>query len=478
MAGSSTPTKGGGIYRNLMMPGFADAGAGTTYVPNTVIPRRTAATGNLSTGSGTASSVGESSNANIQTNTDTSSHAEETFSEAGTELHDNRTNKNSGRYYNIKTVQSNNHANNTSNDSTEVEANFGFFPSTKPPPSPSPRGNAGTLAAGGTPKRGTRQQPTPPSPSPQPRSPPPVTRKQLVAADSDANQKTPRAGTKTTTTLSPTIEERSFDEGDADGTESKNQPQQLALDERPLPIQMGMMKREVSTFSLAPETGAVVDREENQAKLKQWKEKEVLHQKVDEENEIESDGDTSPEDTIALSAENDNANDQTTTRRLDLNALQEIDRIEGKKSKDSDELSTSSSIVSSTCSEFGTVIQLGEAAMAARMKEVEEMELAALAEVPSEDHDTVPQLSSTSLLQHDNSSGKIDTANKKSDAKTTVATANSAISPRRPNPTKSEMVSAAFRRVNLNNGTVFRGDKKPRSSMSAPTTPMRKQNAH
>jgi len=500
------------------MPGFADAGAGTAYVPKAVLPRRTAAsTTATSTGSkapAASATTTTSSNADDNHDGDAPSRAEETFSEAGTELHDNRTNKNSianrNRYYNLNTsviqdsksgrpnttipkknnntdIHNSDHAVNTSNDSIEVEATFGFFPSTKPPPSPSPRGNAGMLVGiesndklSKTPKRGTKPPNMPLSPSPQPVSPPPVTRKQLATKRvGDTDDKNQKSGVETKTStiaaLSPENEGSQNDKGN--------------IHDRPFAMQR-RIKREVSTFSLAPETGAVVEREENQAKLKQWKEKEIDE---GEENVSEPGVVDSPTDTKD-DGETSNNDGNTTTRRLDLNALQEIDRMESEKQKQtvgSDELSTSSSIVSSTCSEFGTVIQMGDATMAMRMKEVEEMELAALAEVPSgEEEDTEhrrngPQLSSTSLLQHDNSlkvpildsssSGKNDASNAKADAKTTVATANSTVNPMKRNPTKSEMISAAFRRVNLNNTTALRGDRKVRNSLSAPTTPLRVQ---
>ncbi len=550
-----------------MMPGFTDAGAGTTYVPKDAIPRRTAATTTTTSGGSriTATSAATTSSNDDDDHNDNAppSRAEETFSEAGTELHDNRTNKksinslaNRDRYYKIKTsvvqdngkssrpnntvsnkhnqnnVHSDDHGVNTSNDSIEVEATFGFFPSTKPPPSPSPRGNAGMLAAGETriesneqfnktPKRGTKPPNMPLSPIPQLVSPPPVTRKQLAASKSagdvdDNNTKTELATNSTTTTTTawrPTESEGS--QNDEHNTRqrsesrSKLEQEKFSIAEQPFSIQRGIMKREVSTFSLAPETGAVVEREENQAKLKRWKEKEALNQKIDEgeENETES-GVGDLRNNIGDSSKDDGETsnrDGNTTRRLDLSALQEMDRMENEKQMQtggSDELSTSSSIVSSTCSEFGTVIQMGEATMAARMKEVEEMELAALAEVPSEDDDTeranIPQLSSTSLLQHDNSldipildsssSGKNEASNAKTDGKfdsrqtdtkTTVASANSTVTPMKRNPTKSEMVSAAFRRIgplhNLNTTNTLRGEKKPRNSLSAPTTPMRVQ---
>jgi len=232
--------------------------------------------------------------------------------------------------------------------------------------------------------------------------------------------------------------------------------------------------------------------------------KKLTREKKNESDSGVGDSPNNIEDLSKDDGETSN-NDGNTTRRLDLSALQEMDRMENEKQNQtggSDELSTSSSIVSSTCSEFGTVIQMGEATMAARMKEVEEMELAALAEVPSEDDDTehrtnAPQLSSTSLLQHDNSldipildssssgknqanakaDGKVDSL--QTDTKTTVASANSTVSPMKRNPTKSEMVSAAFRRIgplhNLHTTNTMRGEKQPRNSLSAPTTPMRVQ---
>ena len=558
MVGSSSSPQKGGLYRNLMMPGFTDAGAVTAYIPQDVIRRRTAATSSRQT----KASVVASSNANDNNNHDVNaaSQAEDTFSEAGTELHDNRTNKSSmanrGRYYLLKTDivkesdksekghegrsssnttvpnknsnsstahnNNNDHANNTSNDSIEVEPTFGFFPSTKPPPSPSPRGNAGTLVASEnridgtekstkTPKRGTKHQTTPLSPSPQPVSPPPVARKQMVATKraeigDEKTQKSPGVATKTTTMNSPKSEKSQNDQGEGPADqhgegEAKMQQETFPLHERSFAIQRGMMKREVSTFSLAPEIGAVVEKGENRAKLNQGKQKEALNQKREEENETELGGGDLPNDETCS-----NFNDGNTTRRLDLSALQEIDRMEGEKqTKGNEELSTSSSIVSSTCSEFGTVIQLGESAMAARLKEVEEMELAALAEVPSEDNGTeekmkaAPILSSASLLHDDKSldppisdlslSGKNDVANNskcdkvveslQSDTKTNIASANSTICPMKRNPTKSQMVSAAFRRIgpihnlNNNNNNNVRGDKKVRNSVSAPTTPMR-----
>jgi len=322
-----------------MMPGFTDAGAGSAYVPKDVIPRRTAATttstsgGSRTTAASAASAATTSCNTDDDHNDNAPSRAEDTFSEAGTELHDNRTNKKSNdslanrdRYYKIKTsvfqdngkssrpnntvsnkhnqnnVHSDDHGVNTSNDSIEVEATFGFFPSTKPPPSPSPRGNAGMLAAGETgiesndkfnktPKRGTKPPNMPLSPSPQPVSPPPVTRKQLSASKragdaDDSNQKTELATNSTTTTSLPTGSEGS--QNDKHNTrqtpESRSKPEQehFSIPEQPIAMQRGMMKREVSTFSLAPETGAVLEREENQAKLKKWKEKGVPNEKIDE----------------------------------------------------------------------------------------------------------------------------------------------------------------------------------------------------
>lgn len=573
------------------MPGFTDAGAGSAYVRKAVIPRRTAVT---------SSSAADTNHHND----DVDPRAEETFSEAATELHDNRTNKTivshnvqyniqtssvvknggiseRGRGNTANTAANKNNNQNSSGDSIEVEATFGFFPSTKPPPSPAPRGIDG-ISIGGenrfdsnekltkTPNRGRKNSSTPLSPTPQPVSPPPVTRKQLTIKRSTTVEDDQKKEAVDTTNTTAAPKTSSGDDPKAESNTDNNPPQsaastehetsrkdednteqdrsnieksahQLPLHERPFSMRRDM-KREVSTFSLAPQTGAVLDREEHQAELKNWKERGARDQQSEQNptqriDEVEeSDTDSGNHQFRNDSKESCDVNDETCSddrnvnRRLDLHALQEIDRMEyqekmkglqpfgnvlekGKRTKANDkgggeltdennfneELSTSSSIVSSTCSEFGTVIQMGDATMAARMKEVEEMELAALAEAPIEDYDAELQtkaslLSSKSLLQHDASldlpilespapSRNEAAATKpnrlgarlQSDATTTAATANSTISPIKRNPTKSEIVSAAIRRVgpihSLNSN--IRGDKKIRNSLSAPTTPMR-----
>ena len=657
--GSSLSPHNGGIYRNLMMPGFTDAGAGTSYMPKQkVIPRRTEASSmaaNISTGPESPNVVDTHALNDDDDDDDrcydVGAHSEDTFSEAATEVHDNRTNNSTihstthrDRYYNLKSsvIQdnrlsgkgnedsakiipnktSNNHSSDQPNQDSnctgiEVEATFGFFPSTKPPPSPSIRGIGSASHTGEcrvdssekftrTPKNSTKITSASRSPCPQPISPPPVTRKQLVAAKrapstaaimEDQTKLPSAASTKTTAKTPPTnVSDHTKTESEVVNGINKNINDQVgetvngplqsgsggesqkyehdtsaeqdraktAQHQRPSygrPFEISkMMRREASNFSLAPETGAIVNFEKHRTKSKQEEEKEDRNESgnhtEDEKttqqckesqsnnNEMEQkpygidNGDNNPESS---------SYDKGISRRLDLKALQEIENLESQKTtttlqyfgntsrfgsgskvksgqvpeeedeavnknKDtidlddegSEELSTSSSIVSSTCSEFGTVIQMGDAAMAARIKEVEEMELAALATVPIEDsNDTqetkVSQLSSSSLRKHDASldlpilelpsSGLIDTITTKtnnlksgqhlnarktqifhSDAKTTVATANSTISPRKRNPTKSEMVSAAFRRIgpiqSLHNNTV-------RNSISAPTTPMR-----
>jgi hypothetical protein len=633
--GSSSSPHKPGIYRNLMMPGFTDAGAGSSYMPKAVFPRRTAATStraNITSVTASSNTVVIIENDDDDHDVDVDARAEETFSEAGTELHDNRTNKNINnsttrrdRYYLLKSsvvqnsgvsgrgrdnnanttisnknnnhIHNNDHANNDlSGDSVEVEASFGFFPSTKPPPSPSPRRIGGTLAGGEnrvdsnekftkTPTSGTKNSNAPLSPSPQPISPPPVTRKQLATVKrpavvedkqkemavvatkssgdprkvesesnssnknnhysiSNTDQNSPQPATGTESEILQKDEDDA--EQDSANTQKTQQQQQLPLHERPF-VMKREMKREVSTFSLAPEIGDGMYKLQNvEDEMTTEQYGQYQPQIIDEmeENERESGNNHLTTETKDSCDDNDKTcnHGRNTNRRLDLNALQEMDRMEnqeemkglqslynGKATKSkakkvdkkedelidknndegSEELSTSSSIVSSTCSEFGTVVQMGVGTLAARMKEVEEMEAAAFAEAQIEESDTehqtkASQLSSTSLLKHAtsldlpilelSSSSRKDAATTKagkleaglqpkrekieylqSDAKTTFASANSTISPMKQNFTKSEMVSAAFRRIgpihSLNNN--IRGDKNIRNALSAPTTPMR-----
>mmetsp|Transcript_7523 Transcript_7523/g.18505 ORF Transcript_7523/g.18505 Transcript_7523/m.18505 type:complete len:1781 (-) Transcript_7523:305-5647(-) len=656
--GSSLSPHNGGIYRNLMMPGFTDAGAGTSYMTKRVIPRRTEAASMAAKVPTSAVSLNvvdtdalndddyNNNNNNKDHCNDVGTPFEDTFSEAVTEVHDNRTSNNTvdstthrDRYYTLKssviqdnipsgkeyedsdkisTNKTNNNDstdqsnNNSSGNGIEVEATFGFFPSTKPPPSPSIHGIGSALNASEcrvdssekftrTPKSSTKITTTSQSPCLQPISPPPVTRKQLVAVKQSPSTAaiiedkinlpsavSTKLTTKTLSTnsrdhrkieseISNVIDRKNYyqvgktiDEPfqPSSGTESegyehdisteqdhaKTRQRQRPLCERPFETSK-LMRREVSSFSLAPETGAVVNFEKNRIESKQEDEREDRNESGNhakhEETKLQSEQNLSKIIDMEEGPNDNNIDDNNAgssnsdggiTRRLDLKALQEIDNMESQKTtktqylgniyqigngnktksekvyghdgtvdknKDtydpddegSEELSTSSSIVSSTCSEFGTVIQMGDTAMAARIKDVEEMELAALADLPIEDsndiHETkVSQLSSSSLIQHDASldlpilelppSGPIDTILTKAhkmdagqhlkDTNTTVATANSTISPRKGKPTKSEMVSAAFRRIgpihSLNNNTV-RGEKKIRNSISAPTTPMR-----
>ena len=234
---SLSPQKGGNsIYRNLMMPGFTDAGAGTSYMPKAVIPRRTAAAPNETSvpsgaGSSNASCTLKDDHDVDDFDDDENPHCEDTFSEAGTELHDNRTGKSAidskghlAHYVlkssvtqertstlpnqNISTSSSdhksvNNHRHDQPNynfssngENIEVEANYGFFPSTKPPPSPSLRSTSGL--SGTREKRFERHSNTPKSPCPHPISPPPVTRKQLVST---------KRSTSTTVAVGEEIEE-------------------------------------------------------------------------------------------------------------------------------------------------------------------------------------------------------------------------------------------------------------------------------
>ena len=575
-------------------------------MPKPVFPRRTAASStraNVTSVPASSNTVNTIEDDDVQ-DVDVGARAEETFSEAGTELHDNRSKKNINnsttrrdRYYSLKssvvqnsgasgrgrdnnantnianknnnnTIPNNDHVNGDVNgDSVEVEASFGFFPSTKPPPSPSPRRTGGTLVSSEsrvdsssekftkTPISGTKHSNTPLSPSPRPISPPPVTRKQLATAKrpvvvEDKQKETTAVGTKSSgdprkvgsdTTENEILKKDEHDaEQDGGNAQTTQQQQQQPLHERPFVLKREM-KREVSTFSLAPEIGDgtyKLQNDEDEMTTEQHRQNQP--QRIDEleENEKESGND-----------ETYNHGRNTNNVRLNLKALQEIDRMEnqeqmkglqslyngnGTKTKaknidkiedelidknnatnDNDdeeslELSTSSSIVSSTCSEFGTVVQMGVGTLAERMKEVEEMEAAAFAETQIEEIDTehqtkASQLSSTFLLKHETSidlpisnlsssdrkdaaaptkpgkseaglqpkEGKIEFL--QSDAKTTFASANSTISPRKQNPTKSEMVSASFRRIgpihSLNNN--IRGDKNIRNALSAPSTPMR-----
>lgn len=591
-----------GMYRDLMMPGFTDAGAGTVYAAKTAIPRRTAATkANIPSVTTHSSSGANNIDSDDNDTDDAIANVEESFSEANTELHNNCTNKgndNIGRPYLLKSnivrdsrmpnisnkKNKNNHSkdhayNMSSCDNVEVEATFGFFPSTKPPMSPSLHSIGRKPLVGGenkiysneklvkSPGNDINKLNTPPCPSPQPISPPLVTRKQLIAVKrsssttavvEDETNRTTDVGTKTregdTRHIIPKLDvETDSEKSPKDETDSKQVSENIEqtqhyepLHDLPFPTKM-QMKREVSTFSLAPETGAVVDREEHQAKLKHWKEVEASNQlqtqKYDshshpegktstptheesqpqrieemEEHRTESGSGTLRNETRDSIDKNDTRNcDEMMNRRLDLNALQELDRMDNQEktrvlqpcSEESEELSTSSSIVSSTCSEFGTVIQMGAATMAARIKEVEEMESAALADAQSEIVEgTKESQLSTSLLQHEASldlpilelpsscssdaastnSGELrvelqtkqERENQQSDAKTNVASANSTVNPGKLNPTRSEMISAAFRRI----GPIHRlknnvsEDRDIRKTLSAPTTPMRFQPPH
>eukprot|EP00536_Pseudo-nitzschia_multiseries_P009079 jgi/Psemu1/325479/estExt_fgenesh1_pg.C_2460006 len=451
----------------------------------------------------------------------------------------------------------------------------------------------------------TTSVPIPPSPGLRPISPPNVNRKQLVqrssstaaVVDDEIIVRPPGLGIQgkqshNTSTPGQRDKNENEDNGNGNGNDNhKSSPQieqkdplgahdRHSLPMRPLRFQPAL-KREVSTFSLAPETGAVLDREEHQEKLNLWKEREqnsYLIRDGGESNpdtagpfrvidEEDTDVRGSPKPPPAANTSNDEAKKSTNLsqsndaeddannnvddnnthahRWLDLTALQEMDRMEEQhgtnndfntfmqrenenKSKarqlqqhttdpstnrnnkshaandesihDGDGGLSTSSIVSSTCSEFGTVIQMGDITLAQRMAEVDEMvEKAALADegIQGGKPELPPHLSSSSLLQHDSSldlpvleeSGSTDNdaataspspkkdhyPNQPSDTKTTVATANSTIrSPTKRNPTNSEMVSAVCRRMGTMqplNRSVRGGNRtNPRS---APTTPRR-----
>lgn len=632
------------------MPGFTHSGAGTTYVPKAVISRRTAMSSTaavLHTAMATSNAVEI-----VDDDKGVNAHSEDTFSEAATELHDNLTKKNinnsianrekyflrkstvvqdseEGRNNNVSTTitsKNNNttHNNdqpdhNSSGDSIEGEVTFGFFPSTKPPPSPSLRDVGSTLVSGEnivdsnekftkTPIRRMKNPDKPISPSPQPISPPPVTRKQLLTEKrsssnttvvKDKVKKIPVLATKMTATPTISRDPRIVENDNMDRnnyyqivdvdhnlhyTNARKESCKLQEDENDAeqdrankqethhthPLSLAVNRdgrREVSTFSLAPENGTILYRDEHETALKKWKEREALNESERQKNdreittpqivgeyrgaEIESDNDHMPKDTKDSYDDIEICNyDTKINRRLDLNSLQEIDRIgdqqtKGLRSFDNiifnqnrnkskakkagktkgklitdksntlngsndegiEELSTSSSIFSSTCSEFGTVIQMGDATMAARMKEVEEMEFAAYVEAQNEDrsveYPTGSSHSLTTCLEHNTSldlpilvssmSGRMDNATTKPlseaglqsneekneyvqpDTKMTAVCENSAPSPRKSGLTKSEMVSAAIRRMNTIHGldNTIRADKKIRNSLSAPTTPMR-----
>jgi hypothetical protein len=566
---SSSPHKGGFI-RNLI-PGFIDAGAGTAYVPKTMtaatattdmIPditsvNETASNNNKkdATDAIVANDVEINDDANddveIEVSDDVKNsyrneviHDDDTFSEAATELHDNRTTSSSSsnsaalskRYHSVqsKSVQpgntNRNKNNNNDNESDneekrgdsdndkvgdnigiEVEAKYGFFPSTKPPPSPRPSSFLGGVVAvkdidAGSDSdkiiintddddRTTEKT----LPSPRPISPPHVTRKKLgvvkrssstaaVVEDEESrsqNHSLLVAKIKSSQ-VNNAVDDGNENQNDDDESDSNNisssnidrsgdsdnnvsqsalnltekeeeerlypfppprqqtqtEKQQYQPDrslQRPLPF---LMKREVSTFSLAPEIGAVVDQEEHQDKLLRWKIKERSqneeHQKSKNDND-DDDDDTTQQQEQEQDQQNQDQNqrqrieemgDRTemedqllnkisgNNRRLDKIALQEKDRIEGqqmggfdsftnavfqikreqdkndknnnnddddRQDEDEENEILSSSEVSSTCSEFGTVIQMGDAAIAARLADIEEMELAALADLREEE---------------------------------------------------------------------------------------------
>ena len=578
---SSSPHKGGFI-RNLI-PGFIDAGAGTAYVPKTLtaaattdlIPDMTSIN-EIATNDNNNNINNNSSNSNnkkkdvadaivtndveiddIKNNSRNDVTHEDAFSEAATELHDNRTTCNSNSaalskryhsvqskivqpketYRNTNTNRNRNNNNNYDNDSDndekrggdsdnnsvgdnngiEVEAKYGFFPSTKPPPSPRP---SSFLGGGGVAVKdidaGSDNDKIIISTTdddragktllyPRPISPPHVTRKKLgivkrssstaaVVEDEDSrSQNQSLLVAKITSSQMNTVNDENESEnenenenndesdrssssnidrsGDSDNNTSKSalnlkeeeeqqqqqqrlhpfppprqqtQTQQYQPDhsQRPLPF---LMKREVSTFSLAPEIGAVVDQEEHQDKLRRWEIKEQSkNQEYQKSKNDDDDNDTAQQQQDQQDQQNQNQRQRIeekrdtielgdkllnkisgNNRRLDKIALQEKDRIEGQemggfdsftnavfrgnntnkirreqdnndRNNDNDDDDNiqgeeneilSSSEVSSTCSEFGTVIQMGDAAIAARLADIEEMELAALADLREEEEE-------------------------------------------------------------------------------------------
>jgi len=546
---SSSPHKGG-VFRKILMPGFSDAGAATTYVPGATIPRRTtvgkesvststtltsastpltstSTSADIPTINGTTFSnvLDNSDGHNKESTNDKDVDTEDTFSESATELHDNRTNNHiqslaprSDRHHLLRSnviqdtrtaggeardanipsaknkIKDNDHGNyNVSDESIEVEATYGFFPSTKPPPSPSPHRttkavgwgdwtDSGNESFSSTPKKSCKNSTNPPNESPRPISPPIVTRKQLVAMErSSSTAAVVEDEIAVTSSIAPTTGKIQH-ESTGSWKDERHTPSQLQKDEEDLEIDRTYhlhdtpqqdevharplfmkqeLKREVSTFSLAPEIGVVVDREGHRAELKRWKEREdelnqrqtqciqgtkkefpaieeetIAEHKQNQPQAIKESKDVTIEmedhqlsnDTVDFPDDyNETGNNKSNiNRRLDKNALQEMDRIEEQQeiedfqsfsnivnreiknkskarqikkghdqttdkntatnSENNDEGNDeSSSIVSSTCSEFGTVIQLST--LEERMAEVEEMESAALAEERTEEYD-------------------------------------------------------------------------------------------
>ena len=377
----------------------------------------------------------------------------------------------------------------------EIEAKYEFFPSTKPPPSPSPcstfnfldvavkdeydKTNAEDLEETISTTRSNCL------PTPRPISPPRVTRKHLVTTKRSSSAAAVVEDEESQSFVDKKVSSVNSADDDDDESESDSSSNhidrsgdsdinssQLALNlkeellhsfvptqqqkenrkqelkyqpdrlQRPSPF---LMKREVSTFSLAPEIGALMDQEKHQDKLRQWKTKEqsirqeyyASQNNDDDEDEEdtaqqqEQEEETQPQPNkeirditelgnhLPSNVQNNYSDDNNDNnkRRLDKIALQENDQMEGQKKggfklftgtvfdgntsrikrerheinphyycnrKEGDEI-LSSSEVSSTCSEFGTIIQMGDAAISARMAEIEEMELAALDDLSEEE---------------------------------------------------------------------------------------------
>jgi len=533
---SSSPHKGS-FYRNLI-PGFIDAGAGMTYVSTTATA--TTMDNNNSSNSNNNNNNNDNNvtnvvstndaaikgNGNDDVDVDVESNScninhEDSFSEATTEHHDNcNTGSNSsllssrynhvqsqiirpkedgtGERCNINNKNDNYSDKNFDNNDgieVEIEAKYEFFPSTKPPPSPSPCSKSNFLDVAvkdkydktnvedlGETRSTTRSNCLP---TPRPISPPRVTRKHLVttkrsssAAAVVEDEESQSFVDQKVSSVSAADDDDDDDESDSSSNhidrsgdsdinisqsalnlkeellhsfvpprlqkENRKQEQNYQPDrlQRPLPF---LMKREVSTFSLAPEIGALMDQEEHQDKLRQWKIKErsirqeyyASQNNDDDEDEEdtaqqqEQEGETQPQPNkeirditelrihLPSNVQNDYSDDNNDNnkRRLDKIALQENDQMEGQKKggfksftgtvfdgntsrikrerheidpnyycnrKEGDDI-LSSSEVSSTCSEFGTIIQMGDAAISARMAEIEEMELAALDDLSEEE---------------------------------------------------------------------------------------------
>ena len=579
-----------GFYRNLI-PGFVDAGASTSYMPKTSIYKQHT---NNNVDDDVAQSDGgkDGASSDAITNTNDADFSistgckiihEDTFSEAATELHDNRSRHFPMRSTMMSSEDDNNiDGHNKNNGGIEVEANYDFFPSTKPPPSPSQCTSSSFLnleARNGNSRRSMNTDDDVGGKiSPRPISPPYVTRKKLLSSmDRSSSTAAVVEESQTRSSLSALENNRKSNDGNSNYSNSiyyeNSDTDQMSLKDdeekvlktsilsdqkqidnnqtdcskRPLPF---LMKKDVSSMSLAPVIGSDSDHAiqqqyhksdnahnnnavmftqiiQDEEKGNKFKRDEQLDERILQKNQLASndknecndgDGDTNTNNSISISSSDHDGNINSNNIRLDKTALEDYNETnksnildsftnavfdhnrrkmkkENNENENVDEM-LSSSAISSTCSEFGTVIQMGDATMSARMAEVEEMELAALDDLREENdeqrehsirntnydgtnddgrsinkskkkyllsspqqqkHPTnlnLPILETRSVDQeyngtiHANSNLFKESKHNENHAKITTATfASAAISPMRRKQTASKIVHAAFRKM-------------------------------